>query len=158
MSRDDQLRGRCQSLFKAMLLALGSQNYSLFQSFLDESIVCEWPYQPMPGYPKKMGGAVHIRKSFERDMEFFTPYSYTIKKFYELSDPEVVVAEYESDCKYLPRNLPYRNSYLGIITFRSGKIVHWKEYVNPLPILNVVGADQTWSEKSGVIHEDRSDT
>ena len=145
---EDGLAARNRAAFIAMLTALGTKDFDTFETFLDAEIVCEWPYIPMPGFPQEMTGANTIRTCFERDMGAFTPYNYKIQKIYGTDDPDVVIAEYMSDCTYLPRNVHYGNQYLGIMTFRGGKIVRWKEYVNPGPILEIVGGE-TWSKTEG---------
>jgi ketosteroid isomerase-like protein len=143
------IAARNRAAFVAMLKALGTKDFDTFETHLDADIVCEWPYSPMPGFPTEMSGARHIRQCFERDMGAFTPYNYKIQKIYGTDDPEVVIAEYVSDSHYLPRDVPYGNQYVGIMTFHDGKIVRWREYVNPVPILDVIGAEQTWSQDSG---------
>jgi ketosteroid isomerase-like protein len=146
----DDAAARHRAAFTAMLKALGTKDFDIFETFLDADVVCSWPYSPMPGFPAEMTGAHTIRACFERDMGAFTPYNYSIQNIYSAADPNIVIAEYMSDCIYLPRNVRYSNRYLGIATFRDGKIARWKEYVNPLPILEIVG-DQNWSQTEGRI-------
>ena len=152
MSETEDLGARNRAVFVAMLTALGKKDFAGFETYLDDNVVCEWAYSPLPGFPTEMSGAANVRRCFERDMGVFTPYNYKIQKVFEMVDPALVIAEYASDCTYLPRDRPYSNQYLGIVTLRDGKIVRWREYVNPLPILEVVGASQVWSKDQGVVH------
>jgi ketosteroid isomerase-like protein len=149
VKREDEVAARNRAAFVAMLAALGTKDFDTFERHLDSDVLCEWPYPPMDGFPTEMSGARTIRQCFERDMGAFTPYNYTIQKVYSTDDPAVVIAEYSSSSTYLPRNVPYGNKYVGIMTFRDGKIITWREYVNPVPIQKVVGADQAWSEDGG---------
>lgn len=155
---EDGVAARNRAAFIAMLAALGKKNFDGFETFLDADIVCEWPYIPIKGFPAEMTGASNIRKSFESGMSDFTPYNYTILKMYEMADPEVLIAEYMSDSKYLPRDVPYSNKYLGIMTFRGGKIVRWKEYVNPLTILESMGIAQDWAQRQKGAQGEKTDS
>jgi len=145
----DDAAARHRAAFTAMLKALGMKDFDVFETFLHADVVCSWPYSPMPGFPETMTGARTIRQCFERDMGAFTPYNYSIQSICSAEDPNVVIAEYMSGSTFTPRNVRYSNKYLGIATFRDGKIVHWREYVNPLPILDVVGGAQNWSQTEG---------
>jgi len=50
---------------------------------------------------------------------------------------------------YLPRDLPYSNRYVGIFDFHDGQITRWREYVNPLVVLETLGDGQEWREDRG---------
>jgi ketosteroid isomerase-like protein len=152
---EDDVAARNRAAFVAMLTALGTKDFDTFARYLDHDVVCEWPYPPMDGFPNTMSGALNIRTCFERDMGAFTPYNYQIQKIYGTDDPAVVIAEYTSASTYLPRNVPYANQYLGIMHFRGGKIVLWREYVNPVPIRDVVGGDQGWTRDTGRVAKGR---
>jgi ketosteroid isomerase-like protein len=151
---EHDVAARNRAAFIAMLSALGTKDFDTFERYLDSDVLCEWPYPPMAGFPTAMSGARTIRACFDRDMGAFTPYNYTIQKIYSTDDPAVVIAEYSSSSTYLPRNVPYGNKYVGIMTFRDGKITVWREYVNPIPILDVVGTDQAWSKDAGRVAKD----
>jgi len=64
-------------------------------------------------------------------MEFF------IDEWYDVSDPDALIAEYHSVC---PLKGPqgqggeYRNSYVGVFRFADEKIILHKEYFNPVKL------------------------
>jgi len=64
-------------------------------------------------------------------MEFF------IDEWYDVSDPDALIAEYHSVC---PLKGPqgqggeYRNSYVGVFRFADDKIILHKEYFNPVKL------------------------
>lgn len=154
MSGDKAVSEGNRQIFVAMLGALGAKDFAGFETYLDANVVCDWPFPPIAGFPGEMTGASTVRKNFERDMGAFTPYNYQIHKIYEQADPSLLIAEYAADCTYLPRGVRYRNKYLGIMRFANGKVTWWREYLNPLPILEVVGNSQAWSANDGLATSD----
>ena len=137
--------------FVAMLRALGEKDYDGFERHLDPDLVCEWPYVVMEGFPTRMTGARRLREALEVSWVKFTPYRYQIQHLHDLADPDCLVAEYSSHSTYLPRNVPYENQYIAVLTFARGRITHWREYVNPLVTLQALGPDAHWDERRGAV-------
>jgi ketosteroid isomerase-like protein len=53
------------------------------------------------------------------------------RRYYETTDPSVVVAEYRSEGT-TRQGRPYRNRYIALFEFdTSGKIALWREYFDP---------------------------
>ena len=138
-----------RDVFLRMLNALGSKDFEAFESCLDPELLCEWPYVVMEGFPTEMRGARRLREALEVSFEQFTPYAYRIVEIHSLEDPERLIAEYTSHSHFLPGDRPYSNRYVGIFGFRNGLITTWREYVNPLIVLETLGPGQDWSEARG---------
>ncbi len=140
-----------REVFVRMLTALGTKDFDTFESCLDEDLLCEWPYVVMDGFPTEMVGGRRLREALETSFRVFTPYNYRIIEIHDLADPDRLIAEYSSHSTYLPRNVPYSNRYVGIFEFRNGKISRWREYVNPLIVLEALGPGSTWREGEGAV-------
>jgi ketosteroid isomerase-like protein len=138
-----------RDVFLRMLNALGSKDYDTFESCLDPDLLCEWPYVVMEGFPTEMRGARRLREALEVSFEQFAPYAYRIVEIHSLEDPDRLVAEYTSHSRHLPSDKPYSNRYVGVFGFRDGRIATWREYVNPLIVLEALGAGQVWTEDHG---------
>lgn len=138
-----------REVFLRMLNALGSKQYDEFESCLDPDLLCEWPYVVMQGFPTEMHGASRLRLALESSFVDFAPYDYRIIEIHDLSDPDKLIAEYTSHSRYLPRDVPYSNRYVGIFEFRSGRIARWREYVNPQTVLEALGPGHAWREGRG---------
>ncbi len=135
-----------KALFVQMLTALGHKEYARFESYLHPQILCEWPYRVVEGFPTQMVGARRLREALEESLKVFTPYNYQIQTVYELAREDTLIAEYSSHSTYLPRNVPYSNQYIGVLEFLDHKISRWREYVNPLIVLEALGPGFTWSD------------
>lgn len=140
-----------REVFVRMLTALGRKDFDAFERYLDENLLAEWPYVVMEGFPTQMIGARRLRNALETSLVAFTPYAYRIVEIHEVVGGERLVAEYTSHSTYLPRNVPYSNRYVGIVEFRGGRITHWREYVNPLTVLEALGPGFTWQESQGPV-------
>ena len=139
-----------RKVFVDMLTALGHKDYDAFQRHLDPEIVCEWPYRVVEGFPTELKGAQRLRDALESSLKVFTPYNYEIVAIHALAQPNGLIAEYTSHSRYLPRDVPYSNRYVGILEFRNSLITLWREYVNPLVVLEALGPGFTWTEGRGV--------
>lgn len=61
----------------------------------------------------------------------------------EANDPETVVLEFEGFGTGVATGEPYTQRYVSIIRTQEGRIVHYKDYWNPLAVLRALrGADE----------------
>jgi uncharacterized protein len=58
---------------------------------------------------------------------------------HETTDPEVVITEIEHHGHSQAINGPYRMRAVGVIRVRDGKIVHYRDYMNPLGLAQLTG-------------------
>ena len=61
----------------------------------------------------------------------FSEVHYEVTAHHETVDPDLVIVEARGDNAVAGSDKRYRNSYLHVVRFRDGKIVHWTEYSNP---------------------------
>ncbi|SFV12534.1 nuclear transport factor 2 family protein [Pseudoduganella namucuonensis] len=154
MNDDTALRARNRAAFAAMLGHLGRKEFDQFEAYLDDNVFQDWPYRPIPSMADSLVGRGALRGFIEQATADFDPYNYTISRFHEMADPDSLIVEYSSRTVYLPRAVPYANQYLSILRFAEGKIVYWREYVNPLIIKEALLDDfgKTIDERVGRGH------
>jgi uncharacterized protein len=138
-----------RSLFEKMLTALGTKDFDTFEACLADDVRLEWPFPVMDGFPVEHRGARWLRDALELSFRDFTPYAYTIEAVHDLSDDDRLIAEYTSHSRYLPTAQPYSNRYISVFDFANGRIVRWREYVNPKIVAQVLGDSAEWSETEG---------
>ena len=126
-------------LFDEMVTAFGRKEFDTFEGYFTPEAVFEWPYLPVEGWPYTMIGVHAFRESSERGMADFDPYNHKVTRFYDLVEPDMLIAEYFSDTTYHPNSRRYSNQYLGIIKFDGDRICYWKEYINPMTVKDVMG-------------------
>lgn len=54
-------------------------------------------------------------------------------------NPDVAVLEYEGKGKAVQTGRSYQQKCITVLTFRDGRISHWKDYWNPIGVLNAIG-------------------
>jgi hypothetical protein len=60
-------------------------------------------------------------------------------KPHQTINPDVAVLEYEGTGKAVQTGRSYQQKYITVLTFREGRISHWKDYWNPMSVLSATG-------------------
>jgi ketosteroid isomerase-like protein len=139
MEIDEALVARKRRLFEEMVTACGRKEFDRFETYFVSDAIFDMPYLPLPDFPSRLIGVHAIRVAIEAGMADFDPYRHKVTQFYDCVEPDLLIAEYESDTVYHPTERKYANKYLGIVRFDGEKISYWKEYLNPLTIKEVMG-------------------
>lgn len=147
--RAQQLR----DLFSEMITAYGAKDFDRFATFLRADTVFEWPYLPLRDFPDRMVGADAFVATSKAGMADCDPYRHQVDEFYDQLDPDTLIVEYRSDTIHHPSGRRYANKYLGILRYDGDKVAYWKEYVNPLPILEVYGREFRNEAVDGIASE-----
>ncbi|WP_311269550.1 nuclear transport factor 2 family protein [Sphingobium sp. WCS2017Hpa-17] len=145
MSQTDLVARRAQlrTMFEEMITAFGAKNFDHFSTFIGEDTVFEWPYLPLKEFPERMIGGSAFVAAAKVGMADSEPYNHKVDTFYDMADPDMLIVEYHSDTTHTKSGKRYSNKYLGILRYAGDQVVYWKEYVNPLTILEVYGSDFT---------------
>ncbi|NUU76641.1 nuclear transport factor 2 family protein [Paenibacillus xylanilyticus] len=102
--------------------------------------VFEFPYAPA-GYPQLLEGkdaiAKHVHSLFEQmEIEEFSEPVIMVAQ-----DQDQFVAEFTCKGRSLITNKPYHQAYISVVTHHNGKITHYKDYWNPLVVLESLEAE-----------------
>ena len=87
----------------------------------------------VPGYPRRVTGRDDL-------IELYRGYQSTffLDRCFDLrihrSDDSTVTLEYASEGKVTATGRPYGNRYISVVTIKDRKIVHWREYLDPLRV------------------------
>lgn len=144
MAADDNLQDRrahLRAVFEQMMDAFGRKDFETLAAYLRDDTVFEWPYLPLKDFPAVTVGRAKFIEGAKAGMAQSDPYAFKITRMYDLAEENMLIAEYTSSTIYHPLNSPYSNSYLGILKFEGDQVVYWKEYLNPLAVLEAHGAD-----------------
>ena len=112
----------------------------MFVDLFAEDGVLEYPFAA-PGFPTVYKGRQEIRALVGRMSEARQLFDIeeVTATVHETDDPEVVVAEIAHHGQSHVTDRPYQALALGIIRVRDGKIVHYKDYMNPLSMAELLG-------------------
>ena len=54
---------------------------------------------------------------------------------HQTTNPNAAILEYEGTGKATQTEWPYLQKYITVLTFREGRISHWKDYWNPVNVV-----------------------
>jgi ketosteroid isomerase-like protein len=141
MSHDKARRAEVQALFTKLITAYGEKDFDAFARNVHCDAVFDWPYLPLKAYPDRVEGRDRFIDISKAGMEDCDGYHHKIDAFHEMADPDALIVEYHSETVLRSSGRPYGNKYLGILRFNGDQVVYWREYVNPLPIIEAFGLD-----------------
>lgn len=99
--------------------------------FADDAVV-EFPYAPSLGSPARLEGIGAIRAYFAPITTHFQNLTFTNVQPYPGVDPTTGWMEVHGSATLQPGNIPYEQDYVMRVQVRDGRIVHYREYWNPL--------------------------
>lgn len=136
-------RERLRAIFSELIAAYGRKDFESFARHVHKDAVFEWPYLPLREFPERMIGRDAFIATSEAGMNDCDGYHHEVDRFYDQLDPDSMIVEYHTATVLRSSGTPYSNTYLGILRFEGDLVVYWKEYVNPLPIIEAFGLNFT---------------
>ena len=109
-----------------------------FFDMLAEDVVFEYVIT-VPGYPRRVEGRQAVA-------ELYRPYGATLclDRCYDLAVHHdrakgVVVLEYASQGRAISTGANYSNRYISVLSIMERKIVHWRDYLDPVAVFDAIG-------------------
>ncbi|HTQ19639.1 nuclear transport factor 2 family protein [Mycobacterium sp.] len=93
----------------------------------------------VPGYPRRIVGREALAELYSDYGESIVQSgSSDVHRYY---DPEksVVILEYTMHGTVVSTGAPYLNRFISVITIKDRKIVHWRDYLDPLAVQAAFG-------------------
>lgn len=104
----------------------------------DDQVVFDFPYAPKH-HTQSLAGREAVIGFLSRIGEFFSGYTIKNAVFIETPNPDVIVTEYSCEATNVETQSYYEQKYIAIVTLAEGKILHVKEYYNPILVLVAFG-------------------
>jgi uncharacterized protein len=127
--------------FSTMLRkALGDRidaDASTFVEMVADDGVMEFPYSP-PGFPTRLDGRVAVARHLEGLGDVIAFDRMGEPTVHPSTDPNVVIIEFEGFGRGVATGEPYDQSYVSVIRTGGGRIVHYRDYWNPLVLLRAL--------------------
>jgi len=107
-----------------------------FWDAVAENAVFEFLYN-IPGFTNRIEGR-------EAYMDWFADYSIVLRSadnlhVYKSTKLHVITLEYEVHGKVPHNGKAYNNRFCSIITIEDRKIIHWRDYMDSLAVMNALG-------------------
>lgn len=124
--------------FSAMLRrALGDRidtDAGSFTEMMAEHAVMEFPYA-LPGLPVRLDGRDAVARHLERAAGLIAFDRMGEPTVYPSTDPDVTIIEFEGFGQGVATGEPYDQRYISVIRTENGRIVHYRDYWNPMAVL-----------------------
>lgn len=128
--------------FSAMLRdALGAALAPDATRFLDmfaEHGVMEFPFAP-PGGVTRLDGRAALAAHLASLGRLIAIDRVTALVVHRTADPNVVILEFGGVGRGVETGEPYDQTYISVITLADGRIVHYRDYWNPLAAIRAAG-------------------
>ena len=129
------------SAFTDMLReALGdriNQNGKSFMDLVADDIVMTFPFA-FPGGVTELRGSAEIAQHLETLSGMITLDRMSKPLVHQTTNPDTVIVEVEGFGAGIPTGEPYEQSYICVIQTRNGRIIHYKDYWNPIVVLRAL--------------------
>lgn len=102
-------------------------------------VVFEFPYAP-DGLPKRLEGKAALAAHLERLGPLLSFGSMELGNVY--ADGTTVIFEFSCRGEGVATGAPYDQVYISVVTFREGRIAHYRDYWNPLVVLTALGGTE----------------
>lgn len=113
-------------------LTLIATDVERWLTLLAEDAVVEFPYARSLGGPSRLEGIDAIRAYFAPITKHFQGLTFTNVQRYPSVDSTTGWLEVHGTATLQPGNIPYEQDYVMRVQVREGRIVHYREYWNPL--------------------------
>lgn len=108
--------------------AIGATDTNALRDMYADDYVLELPYSP--GGPVTVEGR-EAALAYVDEALTHVRFTLTMREVHPSGDPDLVIAEYDSEGEIVATGAPYRNAYIGLWWFRDGRITRTREFYNP---------------------------
>ncbi len=89
--------------------------------------------------PARLQGRAEIRRHLTAAAKAFTRFDeYRNVVTHETTDPEVVIVEYEARGTVVRTGAPFQQMVIAVFRVRDGQILAYRDYINPLPLVEAL--------------------
>lgn len=135
-----------EEIVSRFLEAEAKQDVQGMAAVLAEDIVFEMPFA-LPGLPDRVEGKDTVVEFLERflgkERGMFTGWDLQNIRIYRGGDPNLVFAELDGKGVVVKSGYQYRQKYIILFRISDGRIRHWREYLNPIPLQAAIASRQS---------------
>ncbi|OUD01298.1 nuclear transport factor 2 family protein [Streptomyces swartbergensis] len=121
-------------LYRHSLRLLLEKDIPAWVGLWAEDGVMEFPFAP-PGRPRRLEGKEAVAAYMRPYPDHIDLHDFPDLRIHRTSDPETIVAEMRGIGRLVKTDSPYDMTYIAVVTVRDGLIVSYRDYWNPLAVL-----------------------
>ena len=123
----------------ATLLSVISKDARSCVDLLSEDVVVEFPYAS--GAPGRLEGKEAIYNYLKDTLAQMQNLMFTNIRIYPTTNPHILWAEVHGEAVIVSTNRYFQQDYVMRLETREGKIVHYREYSNPMSAIEAWGRE-----------------
>jgi uncharacterized protein len=124
-------------------LALIGTDVEAWSDLLTEDAVVEFPYATALGAPSRFVGKHAIYNHMKNAVAQLQNWVFTDIHEYQTPIATVLLAEFHGEAVFVATGQTYQQDYVVRLETHNGKIIHYREYWNPAPILELMASSPT---------------
>jgi ketosteroid isomerase-like protein len=142
-SHSKDLLSGFSALLRASLTDMAPDAHTFLQ-MLSEDAVMEFPFAP-EGITQRLEGREAVAAHLNALSGILNINGFTAPFVYRDSDKGVTTLEFSCQGSAVQNGKPYNQDYISVITVRDGHIVHYRDYWNPLVVLEAMAPEAVTS-------------
>ncbi len=110
-----------------------------FFDLLADDVVFEFIIT-VPDYPRRVAGRdnlIDLYRGYQN--AFFLDRCFDLRT--HRAHDSTVTLEYASEGRAVATGRPYGNHYISVVTIKDRKIIHWRDYLDPLRVFEALGVN-----------------
>ena len=112
-----------------------------FFDLLADDVVFEFIIT-VPDYPRRVAGRdnlIDLYRGYQN--AFFLDRCFDLRT--HRADDSTVTLEYASEGRAVATGRHYGNHYISVVTIKDRKIIHWRDYLDPLRVFEALGVNDS---------------
>ncbi|OXM85539.1 hypothetical protein CF651_15155 [Paenibacillus rigui] len=126
------MREASREIFSKFCNSFLKKDMNQFIELFDDDALFEFPFA-LKGFTQKLEGKAAIYEYIKDFPQKFDISRFSEPTFHFTSNPNIMVIEFGiEEAQVLTTGKPYFQKYISVIETRGNKIVHYKDYWNPV--------------------------
>ena len=121
-------------------LRLICQDIPTWLELFAENAIVEFPYASALGSPQKLEGKFAIYNHMKDVQAKMQNLTFTNIQSHQMLNPNFLFAEVHGEATIVATGCHYQQDYVMQLETKEGKIIHYREYWNPIPALEAWGS------------------
>ncbi|GAA4786772.1 MULTISPECIES: nuclear transport factor 2 family protein [Streptomyces] len=132
-------------LYRHSLRLLLDKNIPAWVALWAEDGLMELPFAP-EGRPRRLQGKEAVAAYMRHYPDHIDLHDFPDLRIHRTADPETIVVEMRGVGRLVETGAPFDMTYIAVVTVREGRITSYRDYWNPLAVLEP-GTDFTRSSR-----------
>ena len=123
-----------QALVQRYLQTIVKKDIEGWMNLWDDNFVLEFPYAPQ-GRPRQIEDKATLYPYIQNVIKDLEIVSIAQPQIYLTQYPDLIIAEITGEGRLLSTGRAYRTNYVWMMRTRDGKLIHMRDYWNPLALM-----------------------